>query len=198
MSAFSCRKTNNEVLDIKVFNINDSIVETIPQITSLLNQDIDVKEIKNQLDGVTTSFLSKEETIFYVDKVKNNFYGHYELIKNDNNGMPTKRVGQLVIYDSINPYIYEKNTDEFIEITLNDKGISLFDGEIEVGISLLTLLEKFGNTYEKLDSNTIVFSEKSKQAFFKITTKDSLVSKIKIGIYRDSIDMKKMLKTSKW
>src|SRR5690554_5393327 len=89
LGIFSCKEKDSDILRTKiVVTTKDSTnVDTI-QTIKLLEKEIDVKEIKDQLDGVTTSFLSKEETIFYIDRVKNNFYGHYELIKNDDKGVP--------------------------------------------------------------------------------------------------------------
>lgn len=79
---FSCKEKDSNVLrNTTVVTTEDSTsIDTI-QTIKLLEKEIDVKEIKDQLDGVITGFLSKEETIFYIDRVKNNFYGHYELIK---------------------------------------------------------------------------------------------------------------------
>lgn len=168
---------------------------TVIKNNSLLDIDIDVQKIKHQLDGVTTTFLQNEDAIIFPDRKKNNFYGYYTLIKNDEEGTATRIVGNMIIYDSINPYKYDKNTDEFVEITLEQEGISVFDEKIEVGVTKYsTLIKEFGNDYQTRNS-TLIFSKNNKIAFFKV--EDSLVSKIKIGVYRDN-DIDKILKISQW
>lgn len=194
----SCGNRKNSEKEILVDDGKSEIVgekEEIVPFSSSLDDEIDVADIKSQLDAVTTTFLSKGEVGFYQDRKKNNFYGDYTLIKNDNAGNATRIVGNMVVYDSINPYIYEKDTDEFVEITLIDKGVTLLGGELEVGISHSNLLEKFGEKYQKIN-NTLIFTKENKIAFFVI--KDSLVSKIKIGIYKDNVNIEEILHKSNW
>ncbi|MFC4634636.1 hypothetical protein ACFO3O_11995 [Dokdonia ponticola] len=163
--------------------------------STLLNDNINLQSVKNQIDNATTTFLSKEDIIFFPDRIKNNFYGYYTLIKNSDSNYPTRIIGNMIVYDSINPYTYEKNTDQFVEITLNDKGVSLFNNKIEVGASYSKIIEEFGSKYQNKD-NTLIFTKNNKIAFFKF--KDSLVSKIKIGEYRKDIDVELMLKHFNW
>lgn len=158
---------------------------------SLLEKDISVSGIKTQLDGVTTGFLTINKSKIFLDRGKNNFYGFYTLIK----GKPNKRVGQLIIYDSINPYIYEKNTDEFVEITLTKKGVSIYSDSLRIGMKEKELINALGTEYNRFNE-TLIFTSENKKGFFKI--KDSLVCKIKIGIYLDSVDVEKLLRESNW
>ncbi|WP_340065172.1 hypothetical protein [Ascidiimonas aurantiaca] len=143
------------------------------------NLKVDIKNIKRQVDNVTTSFLSKKDTEIFIKKPKDNFFGIYYLIKGD----PSNVVGKMIVYDDINPYKYDKNTDEFIEINLWERGIKLFDNSIEVGISKEFLMEKLGNN-PKVENDILIFDDKPVRGFFKI--KDGYVTNIKIGLYRDS------------
>ncbi len=195
----SCNKSNNiekkENQDV-IQKIDDILNTSLNNKTlNLLDRDIDVQNVKSQLDGVTTTFLSKTNTLIFPDRAKNNFYGYYTLIKKDKGGNPTNIVGNMVIYDSINPYKYEKNTDEFVEITLKDKGISLYDNKLEVGMKLSDLIKELGSDY-KINDKTLTYRNNRKKAFFKI--EDSLITKIKIGIYKDGIDENSLLKKVNW
>lgn len=194
----SCNKSNNtekKESQVVIQKNNETLNTSSNKKSSLLDEDIDVKNIKSQLDGVTTTFLSKTSVSIFPDRGKNNFYGYYTLIKNDKGGTPTNIVGNMVIYDSINPYKYEKNTDEFVEITLKDKGISLYDNKLEVGMKLSDLIKELGSDY-KISDKTLTYRNNRKMAFFKI--EDSLITKIKIGIYKDDIDENDLLKKVNW
>ena len=159
---------------------------------SLLDRNIDVQNIKSQLDYVTTTFLNKKNAIIFPDRKKNNYYAKYFLVKKDD---ALKIVGYMIIYDSINPYIYDKNTDEFVEITLNKKGIKLYNNKLEVGMEFNDLRKNLGNNYKR-KKDLYIYKKDSLIAFFKI--KNKKVNKIKIGIYKKNIDENLILSTSKW
>lgn len=156
---------------------------------------IDVQKIKKQVEVATTTFLSKKESSIFLNRKENKFYGQYNLFINDKEEIPTKRVGKLIIYDSINPYIYEKNTDEFVEITLDKPGINLYDGKLKIGMSFNELLNVLGEDYIE-NGNSLIYSKNNKTAFFKIEKK--LVVKLKIGIYRHNLDSSKIIENSNW
>lgn len=117
-----------------------------------------------------------------MDRKKNNFYGDYTLIKNDKGGTPTIIVENMVIYDSINPYRYEKNTDEFVEITLEDKGISLYDDKLKIGMRLSDLIAEYEffifdnkehlNQFKVYDKNSKIKQEES--SFFTLDLSDTI------------------------
>jgi len=153
--------------------------------------EVDIRDIKKQLDAVTTTFLSKEEVVYYQDRKKNNFYGDYTLIKNDSLGNATRIVGNMIVYDSINPYVYEKDTDEFIEINLWDTGVTLMDGNLQVGISKESLIDFLGNDFTS-NKDILIFKHNHVKGFFKI--KNDSVTNIKIGMYREYVTDKEILK----
>ncbi|MCO6148277.1 hypothetical protein [Flavobacterium sp. NRK1] len=155
--------------------------------------DIDVQLIKSKIDGVTTGFIPKSKSKFFPDKKKNQYYSGYYLIKKRKD-LTSYLIGKLIVYDSINPKIYKKTTEEFIEITLIDKGITLYD-KFEVGMSQEKLLKILNNNYHK-HGNTLEIHENKFRAFFQI--KDDVVVKIKVGIYRDDINTEKMLREFNW
>lgn len=85
----SCNKSNNTERKESQFvtqKNNETLNTSNNEKSSLLDEDIDVKNIKSQLDGVTTTFLSKTNVSLFPDRGKNNFYGYYTLIKNDKVG----------------------------------------------------------------------------------------------------------------
>ena len=101
----------------------------------------------------------------------------------------------MIVYDSINPHVFEKETDEFIEITLNKSGVNLYDWKLKIGMTLYELFELLGKDYTN-NENSLIYSKHDKIAFFKID--NDLVSKIKIGIYKKGTDPKKVLENSNW
>jgi len=194
---FSCNQKKNSVnkenTSEEIISNNNKPID-IEKEYSLLSESIDVQKIKSQLNDVTTTLLSKDDIMHFPNKVKNNFYGSYTLIKKNSKGN-FRRIGNMVVYDSINPHVYEKETDEFIEITLNKPGINLFDGKLKIGMSLAELIKMFGEDYLK-KNNSLIFLKNNKIAFFKID--NNLVTKIKIGVYKNGIDPNMIIDNSKW
>ncbi len=192
----SC-KTNDKAKEEKI-----EVKEEIEKVSNnnpvvkqnrFIDMDIDVQNIKSQLDGVTTTFLDKEERAFFPDKENNKFYGLYNLIKDYGNG--DTLVGNLIIYDSINPYIYEKNTDQFIEINLYKKGISLYEGNVKIGQTYSDIIEYLGEPINKKD-NIAIYQSGNKIGLFKFS--ENKLSKIKIGIYRDNISPEEIINKTNW
>ena len=119
----------------------------------------------------------------YPDRGKNNYYGVY-YFTSDNEG-DRGVIGSLVVYDSVNPYVYDKLTDELVEVCLFEKGISLYNNNVSVGMPVKNVIELMGNNYTKLNDSLLCYNQTDKKAFFKI--KDSLVTALRIGVYRGGI-----------
>ncbi|WP_417368845.1 hypothetical protein [Flavobacterium beibuense] len=168
---------------------NNSVVHEKTEVSvkpkpSLLNEDINVQDIKRQVGrNVTTSFLGKKRVSIYPDRGKNNYYGVY-YFTSDNEGYRGV-IGSLVVYDSVNPYVYDKVTDEFVEVCLFDKGISLYNNKVSVGMPVKNVVKLMGDNYTKLGDSVLCYNQTDKKAFFKI--KDSLVASVRIGVYREGI-----------
>lgn len=62
-------------------------------------------------------------------------------------------------------------------------------------MKLSDLIKELGNDY-KISDKTLTYRNNRKMAFFKM--EDSLVTKIKIGIYKDGIDENSFLKKVNW
>lgn len=166
---------------------NNSVVHEKTEVSvkpkpSLLDEDIDVQDIKRKVGhNVTTSFLSKKKVSIYPDKGKNKYYGVY-YFTSDNEG-DRSVIGSLVVYDSVNPYVYDKVTDEFVEVCLFDKGISLYNNKVSVGMHVKNVIELMGDNYTKPNDSLLCYNQTDKKAFFRI--KDSLVTALSIGVYRE-------------
>lgn len=151
---------------------------------SLLNEDINVQDIKRQVGrNVTTSFLGKKRVSIYPDRGKNNYYGVYYFVSDNETDRDV--IGSLVVYDSVKPYVYDKLTDEFVEVCLFEKGISLYNNKVSVGMPVKNVIELMGDNYTKLGDSLLCYNQTDKKAFFKI--KDSLVTALRIGVYREGI-----------
>ncbi|MEE1897990.1 hypothetical protein GN157_06600 [Flavobacterium rakeshii] len=151
---------------------------------SLLDEDINVQDIKRQVGrNVTTSFLGKKSVSIYPDRGKNNYYGAYYFTSDNETDRDV--IGSLVVYDSVNPYVYDKLTDEFVEVCLFEKGISLYNNKVSVGMPVKNVIELMGDNYTKLGDSLLCYNQTDKKAFFKI--KDSLVASVRIGVYREGI-----------
>lgn len=186
----TAKKTEKEEVSAEVPDVE---VKPTPVFKSLLSEEVDVQNIKSQLNEVTTTFVSKSLIKNYLDKGNNKYFGHYTLIKDS---MSTSViVGDLVVYDSINPKIFDKKTDEFVELTLTKKGVSVYNDKVEVGMKVDSILKYFGTSHWVLD-DTWIFNYENKKAFFKI--KDSTATKIKIGIYKPNLSHEKILEGTKW
>jgi len=192
----SCKtngKAKEEKIEVKEEINKVSNNNPVVKQNRFIDMNIDVQNIKSQLDGVTTTFLNKEERAFFPDRKNNKFYGLYNLIKDNGNG--EELVGNLIIYDSINPYVYEKDTDQFIEIILNKEGIPLYEGNVKIGNTYSDILEYLGEPLNKKDDITI-YQSGNKIGFFKFS--NNKLSKIKIGIYRDSISPEEIINQVNW
>ncbi|WP_298341155.1 hypothetical protein [uncultured Algibacter sp.] len=174
---FSCKKKNTEVSSTS-FKVNNIEQQEEVQSKDIVTTDlkVDIKNIKRQVDNVTTSFLSKKDTEIFIKKPKDNFFGVYYLIKGDLSNI----VGKMIVYDDINPYKYNKDTDEFIEINLWKRGVKLLDDSIEVGMTKKLLIERLGNIF-KVEKDILIFDDKPIKGFFKL--KEDYVTNIKIGFY---------------
>jgi len=182
---FSCK----ESIDEKVTK-TPAKFEVAKVSHSLLDEDISVQDIKRQVGrNVTISFLNKKGVNIYPDRGKNNYYGVY-YFTSDNEG-DRGVIGSLVAYDSVNPYVYDKLTDEFTEICLFEKGISLYNNKVSVGMPVKNLIDYMGEDYIKLGDSLLCYNQTDKKAFFKI--KDSLVAALRIGVYREGIAIDSIL-----
>ena len=136
---------------------------------SLLDEDIDVQDIKRQVGrNVTTSFLSKKKVSIYPDRGKNNYYEVYYFTSDNEGGRGV--IGSLVVYDSVNPYVYEKVTDEFVEVCLFDKGISLYNNKVSVGMYVKNVIELMGDNYTKPNDSLLCYNQTDKKAFLELKT----------------------------
>lgn len=183
---FSCKNDTKETNSTQPVLRNDNQHKEEVQ-DEAINLKIDIKDVKQQVDDVTTSFLSRKDTEIFIEKKSKNFFGVYYLIKDD----PSNVVGKMIVYDEINPYKYDKDTDEFIEINLWEKGIKLFNDSIEIGMSKEILLKNLGSKFQ-IEDDILIFNDEPIKGFFKI--KDGLITNIKIGLYREDVDNKEILK----
>ncbi|KAF2519683.1 hypothetical protein E0W68_00115 [Flavobacterium salilacus subsp. salilacus] len=181
-------KKQEEQILIKEDTISDEIK------TSLLDEDIDVKEVLSQIDDFTSGFIPKAATQIYPANKKNKFFVHYLLIKY-NSEIDNEIAGRLVVYDSINPQYYGVGVEDFMDIYLYNESLSLYNGSVKVGMKYQDVIEKFGNDFIRVDS-TLVYRRNERIAFFKI--KDSIVSKIRIGNYRNDLNENEILNDRLW
>ncbi|MFL0073410.1 hypothetical protein, partial [Tenacibaculum maritimum] len=162
----SCEKKERKKDNVLNTDKTDSINYEIKQKQEYRNNasfwdtTINTQDIKNQIDGVTTGFLSKKDVQLFPRRKEDKYYGFYTLLKNDNKGIPSIRVGKMIIYDSINPYKYEKNTDEFVEITLRKEGVSLLKGKLQIGMSIEEVQKTFGEYNKEFNDRNIVVYKK--------------------------------------
>ncbi|MDB0610978.1 hypothetical protein PL371_03640 [Tenacibaculum maritimum] len=194
----SCEKKERKKDNVLNTDKTDSINYEIKQKQEYRNNAsfwdtaINTQDIKNQIDGVTTGFLSKKDVQLFPRRKEDKYYGFYTLLKNDNKGIPSIRVGKMIIYDSINPYKYEKNTDEFVEITLIKEGVSLLKGKLQIGMSIEEVQKTFGEYNKEFnDRNIVVYKKENKVAVLNF--ENNILIKIKIGVYKKNIDLKEVI-----
>ena len=175
----------------------DTIISTKPE-PSLLDKDVDVKNIQSQLDDVTSGFMPKVNTQIYPRNKKNKNFVHYNLIKYPKEQEQLKQSelqGMLIVYDSVDPYHYGTDTEEFMDIYLSGEEISIYDNQVKVGMHYNDVVKNFGNNFTKVDS-TIIYKRVNRTAFFKI--KDSIVTKIRIGKFRNDLNTEEILNHRLW
>ncbi|MFL0087633.1 hypothetical protein V2550_03065 [Tenacibaculum maritimum] len=194
----SCEKKERKKDNVLNTDKTDSINYEIKQKQEYRNNasfwdtTINTQDIKNQIDGVTTGFLSKKDVQLFPRRKEDKYYGFYTLLKNDNKGIPSIRVGKMIIYDSINPYKYEKNTDEFVEITLRKEGVSLLKGKLQIGMSIEEVQKTFGEYNKEFnDRNIVVYKKENNVAVLNF--ENNILIKIKIGVYKKNIDLKEVI-----
>lgn len=186
---FSCK----EIVEPNNGVVHEKTEVSVKPKPSLLVEDINVQDIKRQAGrNVTTSFLGKKRVSIYPDRGKNNYYGVYYFTSDNETDRDV--IGSLVVYDSVNPYVYDKLTDEFTEICLFDKGISLYNNKVSVGMPVKNVIELMGDNYTKLGDSLLCYNQTDTKAFFKI--KDSLVAALRIGVYRGDVATDSIFKYS--
>ena len=156
-----------------------------------ISLDVNVQSVKNQLIGFTSSFLNKKEISPYIRKPNPKYYEIYYLIIEN----PTNVIGTMIIYDDENPYVFQKNTDEFIEITLWKPGLKITPQDLEVGITEEELKKKIPGL-KPIEKNVWVFEQDSLKAFFKI--ENGKVTRLRIGLYNKNADYQSILKNGEW
>ncbi len=161
---------------------------------SLLDNDVDVKEVLSQIDDFTSGFMPKTQIQIYPANKKNKYFVHYTLIKYTPE-TDDERAGKLVVYDTVNPQYYGAGIEDFMDIYLSNKSLSIYNGSVKVGMTYKDVLEKFGDDFIRIDS-TLIFKSGNRRAFFKI--KDSTVTKIRIGNYRNNLDATEILNSHLW
>jgi hypothetical protein len=173
---------------------SNSINKPTKILQDFILQAIKVQDIKSKIDDVTTSFIPKSKSKFFPNKQKNQYYAGYYLIKKQKD-LTSKLIGRMIVYDSINPKFYNKSTEEFIEITLIEEGIVLYN-KFEVGMTEQKLLSIINKKDCRRHNNTIEIIENKLRAFFQVN--NHIVTKIKIGSYRDNVDVENMLREFNW
>ncbi|AXG73074.1 hypothetical protein DVK85_02030 [Flavobacterium arcticum] len=175
----------------------DTIISTKLEY-SLLDNDVDVKNIQFQLDDVTSGFMPKVETQIYPRNKKNKNFVHYTLIKYPKEQERLKQSelqGMLIVYDSVDPYHYGTDTEEFMDIYLSGEEIYIYDNQVKVGMHYKDVIKNFGNNFTKVDS-TIIYKKDNRTALFKI--KDSIVTRIRIGKFRNDLNTEEILNNNLW
>ena len=193
---FSCKNKKNNSTEV---NREKSIKSKLKKVQENKNEqnifwnyEVNIQNVKSQINDVTSGFLSKKEIQIFPKRREDKYYGFYTLLKNDDKGTPSIRVGKMIIYDSINPYKYEKNTDEFVEITLRKKGVSLLKDKLQIGMSIGEIQKTFGECNKELDGgNILIYKKENKIAVLNF--KNNILTKIKIGIYKKDIDLKEVI-----
>ncbi|MEO9511667.1 MAG: hypothetical protein ABJN84_01510 [Flavobacteriaceae bacterium] len=189
---FSCKDKSKAIPHGKSDSENPSAVEKKAANQGKrewLNFDIDVNNIKENIDSFTSSYSSRGGSIFdETDLKEDDYIGLYYLVVNSEDNIPDVVVGKMIIYNSEKPWVFENRTDNFLEISLWKKGITLFDGSIEVEANKNALIELLGDEYSIIGNNNdiIVYKGKRLIGFFKIES--GKITYIKIGRYVDGTD----------
>lgn len=198
---FSCKKEQNKItpINIKINEIKENTIvpkKAIPEPEyTVLEEEIDVKNIFKQVHNLTSGFIPKEGVKNYDLTKKNKYFVHYFLLNEFGKGVEGKELlGQLTVYDTVDPYYQGSGVEDHIDLILYDSTVKLYNNKIHVGIHYNTLIENFGKEYEVIDS-ILVFKHKDKTAMF--TIRDSIVTNLRIGYFNNEADIKELIKQNK-
>lgn len=175
----------------KKSEIEKSLKESTNNITVVKNhkcnmfkliQPVSVDSLKNKFREYTTSTLLSDEQVGLFNIQSNGFYGQYNLIDKRDNEF--KQVGVLTIYNNTKPWVFDNNTDKFIEIICLEEGIYAFDN-IGVGTEVKDLKIKLGNPDLKKGNYMVYHDAKNIVAIFRII--NGKVDWFKVGYYKSEI-----------
>jgi hypothetical protein len=155
----------------------------IKKYSTIFEEPFNLDSIKNKYREYTTStLLSIKQTELFYRQNDNGYYGQYNLIEKSSNGF--KRIGMLTVFNNINPWIFENETDKFTEIICKESGIYVYDS-ICIGTEIHELMNKLGKPNIKEGDHIIYYDEENLVMIFKII--DNKVNWFRIGYYKPDI-----------
>ncbi|MDL2306151.1 hypothetical protein LJC72_12585 [Bacteroides sp. OttesenSCG-928-D19] len=189
LSVFYSCTNNSKVVESKA---NDfSSVESDPAPIEVNNpwsniDVIDLIKVKNDYKDRFTSGIENGsfKCKLYMTPYEGGYYGAYNLLslgKKKESGLSA----YTVIYNSEWPWMYDNNTDIFIEITIYNSDIFVF-GEIEVGTNVSVLNKIFGNSLIK-NHEFVIYKNKETNLLAVFRIKNDIIITILVGYYKDEV-----------
>jgi hypothetical protein len=183
-----CISCNEKKIDHNQFSkSNDKLILKF----NLDSINIDfIKEMGKEFS--TSTYLSKNEYIYYPQLKDKEYFGFYHLFYKDTCNK-IKCIGNMIISNSDIPWKYENKSDKLVELLIVDKNIALFKN-ISVGNSVDILKPVFGNPIWKIKE--IIIFKLSENEYLSAKSMNKKIAAIKIGKYSttlsDSLLIKKL------
>lgn len=174
--SYSCNqvKNNNKRTEIEI-TTKDTVILEKEICKRLFNSDIiDLSFIKEHFkDGYTSGISSnKKRSNLYFKMDDDYFLGQYNFPYNGKDEKACWMSAQLMVYNNEKPWNYENDTDIFVETTVNNPGIFLFN-QIEVTSSLNEVKLTLGEPYKKYEDFFIYkFDSQNLLTILKIQNKE--------------------------
>ena len=191
---FCCQKKTESqptIPAIETQSATQAIVkDTIAPQPSLLDEEINTKEIFLHVKEFTSGFIPKEGVAKYPAGKKNKFFVHYILLQDKGYRGSDPIVGNLIVYDSVDPYHFGSGIGQHIDVILYDSLVKLYNGKVKIGMQRQDIFNYFGDKFTKIDGNYI-FKRNDKTAIF--TVRNDSVIKIRIGLFNTKSDINERL-----
>ena len=145
-------------------------------------QVINVYRLKKSCTPFSTStYLSVKDTKIYYRPNNDGYYGMYHLFKDRDGNV--ELMGEMVIFNDEKPWMFENETDEFIEIITSHAEVLIFD-TIGVGANVKTLTTAFGTPVDSVGEIKIF---KSRNCFITAKIEDGIIVILKAGFYNEEL-----------
>jgi len=140
-----------------------------------------IKEMGKEFS--TSTFLSKNEYIYYPSLNKNEYFGFYHLFYEDTSNK-IKCIGTMIISNSVIPWKYENKSDKLVELLILNKNINLFN-LISVGDTVEKLFSVFGIPIWQ--ENEIFIFKLDENEYLSAKSMNKEITAIKIGKYSSTL-----------
>lgn len=146
-----------------------------------ISKIVDIPYIKNKYEKYSTSTILNKQFTKYFPKTGEGFYGLYTFLD------PLKKefICELIIHSAEKEWFYENKSDDFVEITIYQPGISILNN-IEIGFDVSILENQLGKDYD-IYNDIYIYKNRDEGLMALIKIENEKITWIRLGNYNQDI-----------